>query len=349
MMMQSQSTMTQIRLIAFLYTTWRHLIINENRKEQVVLNWLLDPKFFAQFFNHWSPMVRHYYFRLLCWRVGRCDDNATDLDFRIYQRLLDLLNKTWAQHQYLTADAEMRGIAPPSTNPCAPAPGRGLVIIRCDSYNRGSDFTSFDKLMPVTRASMSPYMNHSSMLNKVPEADPPPSATRKRWNILKNISLFSGPSNNRPGEVTPPSSPDSVTEASKKSASQGNLSRPPSPPPQIVNFQFKLEYVNVRPGLPAKLRKLPLPQLPHTSQKLLDDMRKLEQLSSTETLVKEVKPRKPLPAEYGTARYSGRALSEWSIVTAECRNFFTRRKQEGCPGGKVETPSIAVESFRMFG
>ena len=347
-MMHSEATMTQIRVIAFLYSTWPLMIIDDERKRQVVLEWLLQPAFFTQYFNHWSPMVRHYFFRLLCWRVGRSNGPASEVDLEIYRRLSDLLTRNWQHHAYLTADAEMRDTASPSTNPCAPAPGRALLIIRTDSPHDTGRFTTFDKLMPSSGLQSSPYSSQSSMLSKVPEADPQQSGAKKRWSILKAVNIFSAPTNHRPGEVTPPGSPDN--DPAKKKAPEG-LSRPSTPPHQTLTFKFSLEYTNARPGIPAKVRKLPLPVLPHTSQKLLDDLRKLEGLSSKEMLLaKEVKPVKPQSGEMTTARYCGRALSEWAQVVQECRNFYTRRKQEGCPNdAAVETPNIAVESFRMFG
>ncbi|KAI9877860.1 MAG: hypothetical protein M1823_007037, partial [Watsoniomyces obsoletus] len=70
-MMQSHNTLTHIRLIA-----------------ELVLDWLLEREFFDQHFNHWSPMVRHYFFRLLCWRVGRCDGEPSVLDIEILETLL---------------------------------------------------------------------------------------------------------------------------------------------------------------------------------------------------------------------------------------------------------------------
>jgi len=79
-MLQSQTTLTQIRAIAFLYGTWSILIHNEGRKRELVLEWLLDADVFQKHFCHWSPMVRHYFYRLLCWKVARCDGEVSDLD-----------------------------------------------------------------------------------------------------------------------------------------------------------------------------------------------------------------------------------------------------------------------------
>ena len=79
-MLQSQTTLTQIRAIAFLYSTWSILIHNEGRKREMVLEWLLDGDVFEKHFCHWSPMVRHYFYRLLCWKVVRYDGDVSDLD-----------------------------------------------------------------------------------------------------------------------------------------------------------------------------------------------------------------------------------------------------------------------------
>lgn len=79
-MMESQNTMTQLRVYAYLYSLWGTITAEENRKHQVCLEWLLDEGYFYAQFNHWCPMVRAYYMRILCWRVGRFCDWSSDLD-----------------------------------------------------------------------------------------------------------------------------------------------------------------------------------------------------------------------------------------------------------------------------
>jgi hypothetical protein len=79
-MMTSHNSLTEIRLIAFLYSTWNILVSDDDRRRDLCLGWLLEPKFFQQHFSHWSPMVRHYFSRLLCWRVARYDGDASNLD-----------------------------------------------------------------------------------------------------------------------------------------------------------------------------------------------------------------------------------------------------------------------------
>lgn len=79
-MLESQNTMSEIRLIAFLYVTWVAIIRDERRKEVLCMEWLLDEEVFDKYFNHWCPMVRAYYMRLLCWRVCREYGEASDID-----------------------------------------------------------------------------------------------------------------------------------------------------------------------------------------------------------------------------------------------------------------------------
>lgn len=79
-MLESQNTMSQIRLFSLLHGTWGAITIDERRKEVVCLDWLLTEETFGTFFNHWCPMVRAYYMRLLCWRLCRDDGESTDLD-----------------------------------------------------------------------------------------------------------------------------------------------------------------------------------------------------------------------------------------------------------------------------
>ena len=86
-MIHSHTTLTQIRLIAFLYSTWSIWTLDEQRKREFVLEWLLDPSVFENLFCHWSSMVRHYFYRFLCWRIARYDGQVTDLDMYVHSFL----------------------------------------------------------------------------------------------------------------------------------------------------------------------------------------------------------------------------------------------------------------------
>ncbi|KAL2410801.1 hypothetical protein ABEF95_000304 [Exophiala dermatitidis] len=371
-MMQSQTSLTQIRLIAFLYTTWSILIPNEDRKRELVLDWLLDEANFERNFCHWSPMVRHYFYRLLCWRVARYDEEVSELDLEILETLSLRLKKCWAHYQYLVAEAEMRGLLPPSSAPCTPAPSRMLVILRTDSQPILSaskmDFES--RLPPAVVTQASPYQNHSSALSTIPSADEPRQGNKKRWSLFRGLTAFGASSGtSRPGEVTPPGSPDENgsalggdnTPGPNSAITANRLYRPDTPPHQAFSFKFSLEWLGMGNSLERRSqnRLLTIPQLPHNAETILRSRQNCKGKNSgesagseskMETRAPEVKPLKPRDHEVNTARYSGRALAEWAHVVHDCRSFYSRRKQDGVPRDSlVETPTMGVETFRFMG
>ncbi len=80
MIMNSNNTMSEIRIMSFIFSIWDAITVDPVRKEAVCLDWLLSEEVFAKFFNHWCPMVRAYYMRLLCWRVCRDSGSANEVD-----------------------------------------------------------------------------------------------------------------------------------------------------------------------------------------------------------------------------------------------------------------------------
>ena len=79
-MVQSQNTTTEIRLYSLLYSIWAPIAMDTYRKRDLCRILLLEPEFFNGRFNHWCPMVRAYYMRLLAWRVGRYDGDGETKD-----------------------------------------------------------------------------------------------------------------------------------------------------------------------------------------------------------------------------------------------------------------------------
>ncbi len=79
-MVASQNSMTKIRLFAFLYSVWNIITADTERKSDLCLGWLLSEDCFLEHFNHWCPMVRAYYMRLVCWRLARYDGDASMTD-----------------------------------------------------------------------------------------------------------------------------------------------------------------------------------------------------------------------------------------------------------------------------
>lgn len=79
-MMQSHNSLTEVRVFSFLYSVWNVWTVSEERKAEICLNFLLEESLFFHYFSHWSPMVRAYFQRLLCWRVGRFNGDPSPLD-----------------------------------------------------------------------------------------------------------------------------------------------------------------------------------------------------------------------------------------------------------------------------
>ena len=78
--LSSLNTMSEIRMFAFIFSIWEAVTADPARKESLCLDWLLTEETFNSYFNHWCPMVRAYYMRLLCWRVCRDAGSANEVD-----------------------------------------------------------------------------------------------------------------------------------------------------------------------------------------------------------------------------------------------------------------------------
>lgn len=77
---ESNSTMSEIRILSLLFSAWDILTADSARKSKFCIGWLLSEPVFDKFFNNYTPMVRAYFMRLLCWRVCRDQGNPSELD-----------------------------------------------------------------------------------------------------------------------------------------------------------------------------------------------------------------------------------------------------------------------------
>lgn len=77
---ESNSTMSEIRILSLIFSTWDILTADEVRKEKLCINWLLSERVFDKFFHNYTPMVRAYFMRLLCWRICRDQGTPNELD-----------------------------------------------------------------------------------------------------------------------------------------------------------------------------------------------------------------------------------------------------------------------------
>ncbi|KAK3695321.1 hypothetical protein B0T22DRAFT_102139 [Podospora appendiculata] len=197
MIMDSNNTMSEIRIMSFIFAIWDAIVADPARKEALCLGWLLKEEVFEKFFNNWCPMVRAYYMRLLCWRVCRDSGGANELDVQIFLVVSQRLRTVWSHHLWLKHAAEAENRMPPSTAPCYPTPGKRFLIIRTevqpappalllgfDSFSgafSGADAAGY-------RGSYSETVDSVAHSSKV---DNSLTAYKKKWTLLGKVLSFS--------------------------------------------------------------------------------------------------------------------------------------------------------------
>ena len=373
----SENTLTEIRLYAFLYTIWNTMASSSTHKADMCTQFLLDPDIFESRFNHWCPMVRAYYMRLLCWRVGRFDGEPLECDMTVLGMMHERLSLTWSHYLWLREDAVQRHVVLPPTNPCNPAPSRRLLIIRTDAPTHvgGGSFISFDGFVPPNPSShlsaakrfsendaMMELESRPNSAHSMDENNSPPKGIRS---IIRNMMT----SRNRPkSPVRSPSDRVPSTADAINDAQHAALNRSPSqdrhrntnattlsmPDPNLASnsnnpvhrnfsFKFSLDYhPNVK--APGPIRLFP-PRLPKPAQEFFFQGRCAKANGAL-----HMQSIEPKGQSRERARYTGRALAEWMMVVGECQSFFERRKTEGIlENRQVETPMLGVEVFKRGG
>jgi hypothetical protein len=79
-MAQNNYFATETRIYSLIYSFWPAITLDADRKTELCYGFLLNKEHFESRFNHWSPMVRAYYMRLLCWRVARIHEDGGEGD-----------------------------------------------------------------------------------------------------------------------------------------------------------------------------------------------------------------------------------------------------------------------------
>ncbi|KAG8525886.1 uncharacterized protein KY384_000646 [Bacidia gigantensis] len=363
--LESQNSLTEVRLIAFIFSMWGALTSDARRKRDLTCGWLLDRKIFHRQFNHWCPMVRAFYMRLLIWRIGRLDGKKNDDNrYKLCPRteildvLRDRLEETWSHYLFLQRAAEEQGLPRVSTTPCSPAPSRCLVISRDDIQPAQSGmFLSFDGILSsTTTAKANPYEKHSSpdFLFDHERSKPQKQSSlflRDSWMSIKSM-LLSGATGGRSdseASSTQPEASATTTDAKSDilrprtqegfssdlaSAAQPTLQKAYRP----LSFKFSLEWMEKEGRWVGREKRMSPPRtppfslLPQSNDPVLDTSRFARKIQGLTR---------------GPGTYTGRALAEWSLSIAECQDFIDRRRAEGVPSyDLVETPTLTVDPFR---
>ncbi|QDS75392.1 hypothetical protein FKW77_002842 [Venturia effusa] len=301
-MVQSQNTTTEIRLYALLYSIWQHIAVEPKRKAHLCSSFLLEPTFFHSRFNHWCPMVRTYFMRLLCWRIARFDGEQQGGEADIFGWLSERLHETYSHYLFIRESAQSSPMLMPSTAPCNPAPGRRLLIVRTDSLQnapRNNNFLSFDGSLTsqtgmlrrnstfgnaLTNQESRPRSNSSSNTSDSdPEVD---EKVGKKWTLLRTIIGTSKQETSKsktPHRSVPsPSSNGSLLRDSKTPSTilgqtqilqqkAEQAKKDDIPTHRAFSFKFSLEWVDRldrRLQTPGSMRIQP-PRLPVPAQQLL--------------------------------------------------------------------------------
>lgn len=366
-MLESENTVTEIRLLSFIYTTWNMLTATDSRKETICLDWLLSEVTFEKFFMHWCPMVRAYFMRLLVWRICRCENGVAQLKEKVLTTVSNRLKKIWSYYLYQKQIAIKNKKPRPSSAPCHPAPGRRLLIIRNDNQSPAAGlFLSFNGIVSGAANQEKSIRRHSIMLSPpCPTAPPVPrskdddSTVKRRWSIMgkKDPSACESPPKLSPNAkleaarqqtAAARSRPTSFTAASWSSSSVSStpLLAPKPASYRAFCFKFSLEWhpgqlmtVSERRAFNSD-RQLSLPKLPEPANSYL-----LSHVVGTADDVAGVD--KSQGQEKG---YAGRALAEWLLLVREHDSFVDRRRAEGVPSlSKTEVPTLGVDGLRRSG
>jgi len=381
----SLNTMSEVRVLSFIFSIWEMAAGDPARKAAICLDWLLTEEVFDTFFNHWCPMVRAYYHRLLCWRICRCEGDADEVDTNIFVLVSARLKKSWGHYLYLKQAAEDAGRCPPSSAPMVPTPGKKFMIIRQEvNQPQPGLFVNFDSFAKMPGSKV---ISGEDFFGQPEAAKPEP---KKRWSLLgKVLSLGSGTgaakghgrrlswdeefANARRETAELRSREHYPPETSVPRSGSESDSACSSPLYEEQKYVFKFFLAWHQPAAPPRERILNRPRLPGPAQGIVSlhnqsllsaapatkwdmDGSTAATIEATMPLAYEAQECVAEPAELATkptgifaknSIYCGRALAEWGQVIWECNNFVDRRRDEGVLGlHEVEVPILGVETFR---
>ncbi|KAH8131016.1 hypothetical protein ACSS6W_006688 [Trichoderma asperelloides] len=283
----SLNTLSEIRIISFIYTVWDAIAKDPKQKLMVCRDWLLTEETFNAFFNNWCPMVRAYYMRLLCWRVCREVGSQDEVDMEIFALASKRLKSVWSHYLYLKQAADEAGQMGPATAPMSPTLGKRFIIIRQEvNVPQPGLFVTFDTFSKASSIIDLPSSEKSAEAGLLAKNDP-----KKKWSILKLLSFNSTSS---PTQTTPDTSPvkssdDGLQNARREVANSRSRQNASINPPKTAksdksddsdgsnpvfedpkfNFKFVLGWPQPQQQLPPLERMLVSPKLPTPAQSRL--------------------------------------------------------------------------------
>ncbi|KAL7922747.1 DUF1765 domain-containing protein [Trichoderma austrokoningii] len=281
----SLNTLSEIRIISFIYTMWDAIAKDPKQKLMVCRDWLLAEETFNAFFNNWCPMVRAYYMRLLCWRVCREMGSQDEVDVEIFALASKRLKSVWSHYLYLKQAADEAGRMGPATAPMSPTLGKRFIIIRQEiNIPQPGLFVTFDTFTKASSIVDMPSSEKSAETGLLSKSDP-----KKKWSFLKLLSFNAASSPTQEAADAPSpvkSSDDGLQNARREVANSRSRQNAATTPPKTAksdrsddsdgsnpvfeepkfNFKFVLGWPQPQQQLPPLERMLVSPKLPTPAQ-----------------------------------------------------------------------------------
>ncbi|KAK9490596.1 hypothetical protein V1508DRAFT_424448 [Lipomyces doorenjongii] len=375
-MLTSESSMIEVRTIAFLYAFWDQFACGE---EYGVVDWVLSDEMWNKFFCHWAPLVRAYYMRLVCWRVIRRSSPKWEVALT---QLRERLNGTYAGVQRAVADGNAISVVP-----CSPVPCRRLGIMQCSGQDTAAHqfFLASMSSRPQTgvATSVNRYDVHDEdvfIISSSASAASSPGASptspngdyftngKSLGNMLRRLKSFrnsfvatSPPTSaeNEPPTLSPESSPRemqrrlSVSTVSSLSTCSSatttyTLSSTSDSPMQVRRRSAKSYCFTLQPSEQHRQTAIKprgsflapgaLIPIPRTPF-----ARAAVPLSPHKSFQRS---NSPSQGSAPNATYAGRALAEWNSTIRQFERFVDmRRTRDGVEEADFGTPSVLGESF----
>ena len=197
------------------------------------------------------------------------------------------MHRVWEYFVASQIKASEECTAPLSSAPCTPAPGRRIIIIRCDNQVTPANlFVSFDRVVPLAppeNTALSRKSSDSSLSTTDSSSSESQAQPKRKWSILK--AMFGASSSSKSSDTQSSSNSDMLEnqntdttlttdkclEGHPQQRAQPELIRPKTAH-QPFFFKFSLEWTD-RPQWPTRNRRILPPSLPAAAQFHLQQLR----------------------------------------------------------------------------
>lgn len=321
-MLTSNNCYSEIRALTMIFNAWPSF--TDDAADQVT-RWTLSAATWQKLFCHWSPLVRSYYHRLLCYRLA-CRTESKDL---LKQRLI----VTYIRCRALASMASF----PPEATPSLPLPKCQVTIVPIQQSSfftsggqtRTYQFDIFDNSAYWCAPSHDPIGRRWSLPTSTEEnrSNEPEPEGRRRWSSLSLDNLRKFFKSDKAPSVGPRDPPDDST---KHKRSLSNLPLPNvlcEPQPDIQPPQHRFALAPIQTLLPEQ-RRVSLPRFPGQST-LSDKSLHAAGTGSAEN-------------DLAHWNYGGRSLAEWNVAVSLYESFRNHQVSIS-DDGNVKMPLLIAE------